>query len=82
MAEIALKRPIYLVLTQASSYPYTLPDQSTGLTIVNTGTGVLTITLGNGIVITIPANTAFDDYFLPFKTITAAGSTAFQIGVK
>jgi hypothetical protein len=77
----AQARPLKKILTNSNTYPYNLVNEYHGLSIINNGAD-LTITLSSGLTFTVPASSTFDDYFDGFKTITASGSTSFQIGVR
>jgi len=79
--EITVK-PIKVILTNASTFPYTFTIEHHGISAINTGAVPLVITLSNGIVISVPAGTPYEDYFKGFVTINATGSTSFQIGVR
>ena len=75
--------PILLMLTEASSYPQAFTfGEGRGVIATNTGKGALAIEMDNGISFSVPEGASFSDYFPKFRSISAAGSTAFQIGVR
>jgi len=77
----------YLFLNEATTFPYTLTYNSTGLTVINNSTAnELTITLtyldATTIAIPIPALSTYEGKFGDFSIINAGGSTDFDLGVQ
>ena len=81
MSLIKQPRPVIACLTNADTFPYTLPKECYGISVLNQG-AELTITLSTGITVIIPQNTTFEDHFFGFKTIDAAGSANFKMEVR
>ena len=79
-------KPVYDVLNQADSYPYTPDAQLTGIAIVNDGNDTVTVVIDNGdrdITINCTVNSrVYSADFDAIKTIDVTAGTTFQIELR
>lgn len=85
---INVKRPVYKVLTQADSFPYTPPEgvQLTGIAIVNDGNDTVTVVINNGeenVTVNCTINSRpYDADFKAIKSINVTAGTTYQIELR
>ncbi len=81
-----VRQPVYNILTESDSYPYTPPVQLSGLSIVNDGSDTITVEVYDGtntITINVTANgRSYDADFRAIKTIDVTAGTTFQIELR
>ncbi len=79
-------KPIYNVLTQTTSFPYTPEVQLSGLAIVNDGADTVTVVVDDGfrdITINCTTNSrSYDADFRAIKTIDVTSGTTYQIELR
>ena len=87
MSGIIQNKPVYKILTQETTFPYSVPVQASGISIVNDGDDTVTVEVaeGSGTVHTINCTTNNRTYsgdFSDIKSINATAGTTFQIEVR
>ncbi len=81
-----VKKPVYAVLTESDSYPYTPEVDIIGIGIANDGDDTLTVVINDGnsdITINCTANNRnYDGDFRAIKTINVTAGTLYQIELR
>ena len=86
MSLLQQKRPVFNVLTQADSYPYTPTEQMTGLSVANDGADTVTVVVNDGtndITINVTtSNPNYDANFKAIRSINVTAGTTYQIELR
>ncbi len=86
MSQLRVKKPVYDILTESSSYPYTPTDELSGISIINDGSDVVTVVLNDGekdITINCTVNgRAYDGDFKAIKSINVTAGSNYQIELR
>ncbi len=86
MSQLRVKKPIYEILTESTSYPYTPSDDISGISITNDGTDTVTVVVDTGnkeitIKCTIYGR-SYDGDFKSIKSINVTTGTTYQIELR
>ncbi len=86
MSQLKVKKPIYDILTELTSYPYTPDMEISGISIVNDGSGTVTVVVNDGtrdITINCTENgRSYDGDFRSIKTINVTAGVNYQIELR
>jgi len=85
MSLINVKKPVREILTQSSSFPFSLNPSAGGLSIINNATSTMTLTVTTAnktFEIPIPAACTYDGDFDGIQSLTHSAGTDFFIEVR
>ena len=73
------------VLNESTSYPYTPPPDTRGISLINNGNDTVTVVINNGITdltINCPAGGTYDGNYKKIVSINVTDGTTYQIEVR